>query len=87
MEQFESSTRGSAKSVNGLVGISDGEDVPFAAGEPGKNLDLGEIGVLEFVDQDEPGAGTGLSQPLPVTVQQRVGASDHVTERAQVLFL
>ena len=85
-KQFEGCARGSAKTVNGLVGIAHGEDVSFRAGEASEDLDLGEVGVLEFVGQDEAGPGARLGQTFVVVLQQIVGADDHVAEGAQILF-
>ena len=59
LEKFEGRARGSAKTVDSLVGIADRKDIPIGACEAGKNSDLGEVGVLKFVGQDEAGAGAG----------------------------
>ena len=74
------------KPVDGLIGISDAEDVRFGSRQRRKNLDLREVGILKFVDQDETGAGALSSQQLLVAGEQLVGTRDHVAERAQIFF-
>ncbi len=87
VEQFEGRAGCSAKAIDGLVGIADGEDVSVRAGQAGQNLDLGEVGVLKFVGQDEAGAGTRLGQNIFIAMQQGMRARDHVAEGAEILFL
>ena len=42
-----------AKTIDGLVGIADGEDVSFISCEKPGELDLGDVRVLELVNQNE----------------------------------
>jgi len=51
LKQAEGRARGAAKTVDGLVGIAHGEDVPFFSGQGRKDLDLGEVRVLELVNE------------------------------------
>ena len=60
IEKLEGRAGCPAKAVDGLVGITDGEDVATGSGKAGENLNLGEVGVLKFVGEDEAGAGTRL---------------------------
>ncbi len=85
-KQFEGCARSAAKTVNRLVGIAHGEDVSFRAGEASQNLDLGEVGVLEFIRQNEARPGARLVQTFVVVLQQIVGPDDHVAERPEILF-
>ena len=62
----------STKPIDGLIGISDAEDVRFGSRQRGQNLDLGEVGILKFVDQDEAGASALSSQQLLVAGEQLV---------------
>src|SRR5580693_7221318 len=86
MEQIEGRARGPAKTVNRLVRITNREEIACGAGEPGENSNLREVGVLEFVGEDESSPGPRLGQNIFVAVQQGVGACDHVAEGAQILF-
>ena len=68
-EKCESRAGGPAKTVNGLVGIADGEDVPLLAGQVLKDLDLGKVGVLKFVHQNEAGVVAFARQQPRVVCQ------------------
>ena len=87
MEEFERLARGSAEAINRLVRIADRKDVAIGSSEARKNLDLSEVGVLEFVGEDETGARTGLGEHALVGVQQGMRARDHVAEGAEIFFL
>ena len=86
LKKRECRAGGAAKTVDGLVGIADGEDVLGVARQVLENLDLGEVGVLEFVDQDEAGVLAFAGQQCGVAAQQGVSVGDHVAEGAEVLF-
>ena len=68
MEQAEGGAGCSAETIDSLVGVSDDEQVPSRAGEASENFDLGKVGVLKFVREDEAGTGTSLSQDTFVAV-------------------
>ena len=86
LKELKGGARCTAKAINGLVRISDREDVSILPGEASKNLNLGEVRVLKFVGEDEAGSSPRFGQNSFVTVQQGVRASDHVAERAQIFF-
>ena len=69
IEQLESRARCAAKPVDGLVRIADRKDIPFRAGEASENFDLGNIGILKFVRQDEAGARAHLIENTVVAMQ------------------
>ncbi len=50
---IEGAAGGSAKLVDGLVGIADGENVRFLSRQQAGELDLRDVGILKLVDQDE----------------------------------
>ena len=87
VKQFECRTRCSAKTVDGLIGIADGKDVSFRASQAGENLDLGEVGVLKFVGENETGLRPRFGQNRFVVVQQCMRSRDHVAEGTEILFL
>ena len=84
LKENEGSARGPAEAVDGLVRISDREDVAFLSRQFLQDLDLGEIDVLKFVHQDE--AGARPARQFAVLLQQLVSVGDHVAEGAQVVF-
>ena len=84
LKQNEGGARGPAEAIDGLVRIADREDVAFLSRKFLQDLDLGEINVLKFVHQDEPGARP--AGQFAVLLQQLVGVGDHVAEGAQVVF-
>ena len=63
-EEIKRRARCSAETINGLVRISDREDVSVVPRQSRQNLDLREVSVLKFVDQNEAGAGALLFQAL-----------------------
>jgi hypothetical protein len=69
LEEFESCARSPAEAVDSLIGIADGEDVTFGPGKPGENLDLREVGVLEFIGKDEAGTSASIGEGRIVVVQ------------------
>src|SRR5579862_616495 len=87
LKKSECSTGCTAETVDGLVGISNRENVALFAGELLQDFYLGEVNVLEFIGQDESGAGPLLSQKVGVLVQQGVSVGDHVAKGAKVIFL
>ncbi len=76
----------STKAIDGLIGIADAEDVRLGSRQRRENLDLREVGILKFVDQNEADARALRSQHLFVARQQLVGPRDHVAECAQIFF-
>ena len=69
LKQFESLARGSAETIDSLVRIADGEQVPFRPGQASKNFDLGEVGVLKFVRENEPRAARASPDTCSSAVQ------------------
>src|ERR1700722_12695483 len=86
MKQFKGRAGRAAKTVDGLIGIADGEQVCLRAGKRGENFYLGEVRILEFVDQNETGLCAFRGEQAGVGLQQGVGARDHVAERSQAIF-
>ena len=85
LEQAKGGARCSPETVNGLVGIADGEEVALVSGEHLEDLHLREVCVLKFVHQDEAGLLAFLAEYRRV-LEQMEGAGDHVAEAAQVFF-
>ena len=76
----------STKTVDGLIGIADGEDVCGGSSERGQDFDLRKVRILKFVDHNERSARSLGGQQTVVTGEHLVGAGNHVSERAQILF-
>ena len=72
----------SAKTVDGLIGVSDAEDVAVSSGQQRQNLDLREVGILKFVDQNEAARARSAASSFSSFAKQLVGARDHVAECA-----
>src|ERR1700693_1551798 len=85
-EQLDRGAGCAAKAIDGLIRISNGEDVCFGSGQRCENLDLREVGVLKFVDENEGGAGSLRGEQLFVGRKQFVRPYDHVAERTQIFF-
>ena len=62
IEQLKGRAGRPAKAVDRLVRVSDGEDVALWPSKPRENLNLGEVGVLKFVGEDEARPRTRLGQ-------------------------
>src|SRR5437870_2539261 len=86
LKYSEGGAGGATKTVNGLIRIAYGENVSLVARELPKNLDLREVGVLEFVNQDEAGPGALAQHEFWIGQEEFIGARDHVAEGAEVLF-
>ena len=71
--------------IDGLIGIADGKNVGLVPGQQISQLDLPQIGVLKFVDQQEAGAALFALPPLGVRAQQQHRVADHVPKGAQPL--
>src|ERR1700704_1293119 len=85
-EQSEGRAGGATKTVDGLIGIADCEDVCSGTTEERQDLDLGEVRILKFVDQQKAGAGLLFGEQPGIAFQQLIGTRDHVSERAEVSF-
>src|SRR5690242_19614092 len=72
-ENFESGTRRPAKAVYGLIGIADGEHVPFFPRQHSKYFYLSEVGVLKFINQKKAQTLPYVGEQLGILVQQFVG--------------
>jgi len=72
--------------VNRLVGVAHRKNVAVRSRETRKNLNLGEVRVLKFIGENEPGPRPRLRQNLLIVVQQGMCASDHVAEGAEILL-
>ena len=71
-----------AKAVDGLVGVTDNNEVRprFRRGEQLEELELRGVDVLELVHENEPEFGTQLFTELVLRLQQLDGADDQVAE-------
>ncbi len=87
MKECERRARRSPKTVNRLIGISDGKNVLFFASELFDNFDLGKVYVLEFVRENKAGLGALAGKQAGVFRQQRMRIGDHVAEGAQIILL
>ncbi len=81
-EQMKSRAGCATKTVDGLIRIANAEDVRFGPRERRQNLDLREVGILKFVDENEAGAGSLRGQQLFVAGEHLVRAGDHVAKCA-----
>jgi len=84
LEVIEGSGGRSAKAVDGLIGVANGEDVLFGSGEETGETDLRDVGVLEFVDEDKAGAALLFGENRGIGAEQADGARDHVSEGAEI---
>ena len=78
-------TRCAAKLIDRLIGIADGKNVGLVPGQQISQLDLPQIGILKFVNQQEAGAALFALPPLGVRAQQPHRVADHVPKGAQPL--
>src|SRR6266849_6934150 len=76
----------SAKTVDGLIGVADRKYIGGRAGEQGQNLNLSEVGVLEFIDQQKSRSALFFRDQRGGIFQKMIGPRDHVPESAQVLL-
>ena len=73
MKEFEGLARGAPKPVDRLIGIAHREQIPFVTGKTGEDLDLGEVGILKFIGQDEASPAPRLGQDgVVICVQHSV---------------
>ena len=86
IKEFEGLTRCPTESVNRLVRIAHRKQIPVGTRQAGQNLDLREVGVLEFIGKDVPGATACLGQHRLIAVQQGVRPRDHMAEGPEVFF-
>src|SRR5437868_506146 len=85
-EQSKSFARSPAELVDGLIGISDRKHIAFIAGEKFQNFHLCEVGVLKFVDKNEPSVPALEGKQVRVLLEKFVGLRHHVSEGAEVLL-
>ena len=85
-EQVEGCAGCAAEAVDSLIGVAHAENVSVGAPEQGQNIDLGEVGVLKFVNQDEAGAIALRCQNGGIAREHGVCPRNHVGERAQIFF-
>ena len=83
MKQLERLAGCPTEAIDRLIGISDSEQVAIRASKAGQDLYLGEVGVLEFVGENEPCVGASLAQNSVITVQESMRPRDHVAEGAR----
>ena len=75
IEQIEGCARCSAKTIDGLVGISDGKNIALRSQRGEQEFHLGEVGVLKLVDKNETWHGTCcVASAISSLVQQAVRA-------------
>src|SRR5580704_19396670 len=86
LEQGKSRARCAPKSINSLIGIADGKYIAFLARQFLKNLDLGDIGILKFVDKNESRAFSFRRKRGFVLMKQRMSMRDHVAKSAQIFL-
>ena len=86
IEELKGGAGGPAEAVDRLVRIADGKNVSLLAGEGGEQLNLGIVRILEFIHQDEPGAGSFRGQGCRGRRKEFVRTGDHVAEGAPVFF-
>ena len=53
MKKLKSFARCATKPIDGLIWITDGEQISFVTSESAQNSDLGEVRILKFICQDE----------------------------------
>src|SRR5581483_6570701 len=68
-EETKGRARCPSKAVDRLIGVSDGKNVLFGAGEQLENFDLSKVSVLEFIDQDKAGASLFPRAEVRVALQ------------------
>src|SRR5256885_9954301 len=71
--------------IDGLIRIADGENVAIGSGQQVSQLDLTEIGILKFVNQQKSRTPLLALSQLCLAAQQPDGVADHVPKRAQTL--
>ena len=80
----EASERGAPEAVDRLGIIAHGHDIAMAAGQPPQQLDLRDIGVLEFVHEDVAEALAKLRGELRIGVQGMHGVEQLHAKGQQV---
>src|SRR5713226_6760702 len=94
LKKLESIAGCSAKAIDPLIRVADGEDILCGAGvlaretvqsrELLQNLNLGEVRILKFIHQHEPRMGALPFKQRRVFRQQLVGAKNHMAEGPQI---
>src|SRR5437660_9337087 len=74
LKQFERAAGGTAEAIDSLIGVADRENILGSAGQLLQNFDLGKIGVLEFVNKNEFGAGALALQQHWIFRKKFIGA-------------
>ena len=86
LKKPERSTGRATKAIDCLIRISHREKYFAFAGQLSEDLDLSKIDVLEFVGEDEPGTPAFAIKKFRIPLQHRMGVSNHVAERAEVIL-
>src|SRR5262249_28240999 len=79
-ELLEGAARCPAKTIDGLVRIAYREDVLLVACQQLPELDLADVGILKFINENEARTLAFLLEQLRITAQQIDCMHDHVTE-------
>ena len=75
-EEFEAAERGAAETVDGLIVVAHDNDVAGIVTEEVKQFELGDVGVLKFIDQDVFVAFAELTKALRIAFQEGDGFGD-----------
>ena len=86
-ELVEGFAAGPAEAIDSLVGVADREDVGSVSAQQTRQLDLGDVGVLELVNQDEARSLLRPQEDRLAAAEQVYGAGDDVAESAEAVLL
>ena len=85
-EELEAAERCAAETVDGLVVVADGDDVAWLGGEEMEEFELGDVGVLKFIDEDVFEALLEFFADVGVVADEVNRAGDKSAEREEVFL-
>src|SRR6516164_7838536 len=85
-EQLEAAERGAAKTVDGLIVVTDDDDAAGVAGQEMQQFELGDVGVLKFVHENVLEALLEVSPTFHIVLQKRHSLGDEAVDGHAALF-